>query len=136
MKLKELRVLNKLTQQEIADKLLIQQTTYCNYEKEKTQPPIELLIKIANFFNVSLDYLCENEQTTKNVLYLDNLDKEQQKIIQVVKDNQPNEYDAELIKTLFMLNEYERCEIKGKIENMIEKKTSNTQQAINKYNNI
>ncbi len=136
MKLKELRVLNNLTQQEIADKLLIQQTTYCNYEKEKTQPPIELLIKIANFFNVSLDYLCENEQATKNVLYLDNLDKEQQKIIQVIKDNQPNEYDAELIQALFMLNEYERCEIKGKIENMIEKKTSNTQSAINKYNNI
>lgn len=135
MKLKELRVLNNLTQQEIANKIGITQFTYCNYEKEKTQPPIELLIKIANFFNVSLDYLCENEQTTKNILYLDNLDKEQQEIIETIKNNQPNEYDAELIKALFLLNEYERCEIKGKIENMLEKKQNISYQTQKeKYN--
>ena len=104
MKLRELRVINNLTQQDISKKLEIQQQTYCNYEKGKTQPPIELLIKIANFFNVSLDYLCENEQTTKNVLYLDNLDKEQQEIIETIKNSQPNEYDAELIKNLFLLS--------------------------------
>ena len=56
--LKELRLKKDETQKEIADKLGITQFTYCNYEKGKTEPDINLLIKLANYYNVSLDYLC------------------------------------------------------------------------------
>lgn len=56
--LKELRKKKDETQKEIADKLGITQFTYCNYEKGKTEPDINLLIKLANYYNVSLDYLC------------------------------------------------------------------------------
>lgn len=61
MKLKELRERKKMTQEELAKLLKIEQNTYSNYEKEKTQPKLETLIKIADFYNVSLDYLLERK---------------------------------------------------------------------------
>lgn len=57
MKLKELRVLNNKTQQEVAEKINITQFTYSNYETGKTKPTIEILIKLADYYNVTLDYL-------------------------------------------------------------------------------
>ena len=59
MKIKELRKNNKETQQEISDKLKMKRVTYGNYENELTQPTIKDLIKLADYFNVSLDYLCD-----------------------------------------------------------------------------
>lgn len=56
--LKELRLKKDETQKQIADKLGITQFTYCNYEKGKTEPDINLLIKLADYYDVSLDYLC------------------------------------------------------------------------------
>lgn len=58
--LKNLRDLRKevgLTQKEVAEKLNISQQTYSDYENCKTEPTIETLIAIANFFEVSTDYL-------------------------------------------------------------------------------
>lgn len=63
MKLKELRVLNNLTQTQMAKQLETSQCTYCNYEKEKTQPDIQTLIKIANYFNVTIDYLLDHKSS-------------------------------------------------------------------------
>jgi transcriptional regulator with XRE-family HTH domain len=68
MRLKELRKENKLTQVEIAKELNIAQTTYANYELEKNQPPMETLKQLADYYNVTLDYLCEHE--TKEVIDL------------------------------------------------------------------
>lgn len=44
-------------QQEIADYLHIQQTTYSKYELGKINIPIETLIKLADYYHVSVDYL-------------------------------------------------------------------------------
>ena len=57
MRLKELRKSQKMTQIEISEKLNIPLMTYNNYENEKSQPNIEMLIKMANLHNVTLDYL-------------------------------------------------------------------------------
>ena len=64
MKLKKLRKENKLTQTEISKILNIAQTTYANYELEKNQTPIEILKQLADYYGVTLDYLCGHE--TKN----------------------------------------------------------------------
>ena len=61
MKLKELRKQKNLTQTEIAKILQITQRTYAGYELGQTEPTIDTLKKIADFYNVSLDYLCEHE---------------------------------------------------------------------------
>lgn len=61
MKLLELRKNKGITQQEIAEKLGINNVTYYGYEKERTEPNLQMLIKIADYYGVSLDYLCDHE---------------------------------------------------------------------------
>ena len=53
----DLRKDKKLSQKELADKLKISAYTISSYEREKSTPDDEMKIKIAEFFNVSLDYL-------------------------------------------------------------------------------
>ena len=56
-KLKELRLSEKLTQQQLADKLQISRVNYTRYETNAVRPDYELLIKIADFYDISLDEL-------------------------------------------------------------------------------
>lgn len=56
-RLKQLRNEKKLSQQELADKLEINRSTYARYETSATQPDYETLQKLADFFDVSIDYL-------------------------------------------------------------------------------
>lgn len=55
--IRNLREDNDKTQQEIADYLNIKQTTYSKYELGKINIPIEVFIKLADYYDVSLDYL-------------------------------------------------------------------------------
>ncbi len=56
-RLKELRISNNLTQNELGQKLNVTKSTICSYEKGTRMAPIETLIDLANFFKVDLDYL-------------------------------------------------------------------------------
>lgn len=57
MRLKELRVDNDLSQDFIAHLLDISQQQYSLYENEYRNLPIDLLIKLCKFYNVSADYI-------------------------------------------------------------------------------
>ena len=46
------------TQSEIAQLLKVGQRTYCDYELGKTRIPVDSLITLAAFYNVSMDYIC------------------------------------------------------------------------------
>lgn len=56
-RLKSLRTKYALTQQEVADKLKLPQSTIAKYETGKLEPSIETLGKIADFYDISLDWL-------------------------------------------------------------------------------
>ena len=56
-RLRNLREDNDLTQQNLADILGCVQTTYSRYETGETSVPIDILKKIAEFYNVSIDYI-------------------------------------------------------------------------------
>ena len=56
-KLKELRKVENLTQQQLADKLNISRVNYTRYETDVVRPDYETLIAIADFYNISLDEL-------------------------------------------------------------------------------
>ena len=45
------------TQSQIAALLQVGQRTYCDYEKGKTRIPVDSLILLAKFYNVSVDYI-------------------------------------------------------------------------------
>jgi len=56
-RLRDLREDMDLKQSEIAKILNIQQTVYSRYERGFQNIPLEHLIKLANMYNVSLDYI-------------------------------------------------------------------------------
>jgi transcriptional regulator with XRE-family HTH domain len=56
-KLKQLRNSTKLTQSEFAKKIDVARTTYAMYEQGNREPDYEILKKIANYYDVSTDYL-------------------------------------------------------------------------------
>ncbi len=57
-KIRELREDNRYTQKTIAGILNIGQRTYSDYESGRTRIPVESLIILAKFYNVSMDYIC------------------------------------------------------------------------------
>lgn len=82
--LKLLREEHKLTQRDFAQKLGISKTTLCYYEQGKVSPSTDMLVKIADFFNCSTDYLLSHK--AKNVLYLDSLTRDQKELIRLVQN--------------------------------------------------
>lgn len=56
-KLQKLRQEKKLTQEQLSKAIGITRGTYAHYEINKRQPDYETLQKLADFFDVSIDYL-------------------------------------------------------------------------------
>jgi len=56
-KLKELRLQKGLSQKEISNQLQIEYQNYNKYELDKNEPNIETLKKIADYYDVSIDFL-------------------------------------------------------------------------------
>jgi transcriptional regulator with XRE-family HTH domain len=52
-----LRINKKLTHQDMADRLGITRQAYGNYENDNREPGFETMQKLADFFEVSVDYL-------------------------------------------------------------------------------
>lgn len=53
----EQRKLNKMTQTYVAEKLGISQPSYIRYEFGSAEPSLQNLVKLADLFDVSADYL-------------------------------------------------------------------------------
>ncbi len=58
-RIRNLREDRDLTQTDMAKVLFCSQRTYSYYESGGHDMPIEMLIRIADFYNVSVDYLLE-----------------------------------------------------------------------------
>ncbi len=65
MRLRELREDKDLTQQQIAELLHIKQNTYSQYENGHRDIPIDMIIKLANFYDVSIDYMLSQTNNPK-----------------------------------------------------------------------
>ena len=65
MRLKDLREDNDYTQAFIAEYLGVKQNTYSQYECEKREIPIALLVKLAKLYDTSIDYILGLTNNTK-----------------------------------------------------------------------
>jgi len=101
MNLKYLRKQNNKTQEEIAQILNTNQVTYGRYELETSEPTIDTLIKLADLYDVSLDYLV-GRQYANEVGYLT---KEQK----------------EFIKLFLKLDEFDQAKVAGYVSGIIER---------------
>lgn len=57
LRIRDLREDADLTQAKVAELLLCDQSLYSKYERGERALPLELAIKLADFYQVSLDYL-------------------------------------------------------------------------------
>ena len=57
LRLKELRLAKSMTLKAMADMLGMVQRNYQRYEAGEVDPPLSKAIALADYFNVSLDYL-------------------------------------------------------------------------------
>ena len=69
-KLKELRKRDNISQEKLGEYLGETSTAIYSWENNRTQPPIETITKLAEYFDVTTDYLLGFNQND-----LDNLDK-------------------------------------------------------------
>lgn len=65
-RLRQLRLEKGLSQQELANRLKINRSTYARYELGKTQPDFETVSRIADFFAVSTDYILGRSAKKEN----------------------------------------------------------------------
>lgn len=56
-RLEDLRIDHDLSQQQVADILGCQREVYRRYEKGTRTIPIEFLIKLSDYYKVSIDYI-------------------------------------------------------------------------------
>ena len=71
-RLKELRIENNCTAAKLASYLNYGGTAISNYESGRNEPSIDILIKIAEYFDVSVDYLVGKTNNKKYELNIDN----------------------------------------------------------------
>lgn len=56
-RLYDLRTDNDLTQQQVADYLLCNRQVYARYERGLREIPVSMLIKLADLYKTSVDYI-------------------------------------------------------------------------------
>ncbi len=60
-RLNEIRIMHKMTQEELAEKYHVTRQTISNWENGKSYPDLETLVKISDDFDVSLDILLKGD---------------------------------------------------------------------------
>ena len=89
-RIKELREDKDLRQLDVAKATGIDQRTLSNYETGKTNPDSFAIIKLAEFFEVTTDYLLGIDKTSENtieslLIYIDKIKIELDKLTKDIK---------------------------------------------------
>lgn len=95
--IKEIREKRNITQSELAHAIGVKQEAISSYEHGRTTFSVDVLIKLADYFNTSTDYLLErtdDESPIKNVNF-----------------NQLNNLSYRLINNFIMLNDDKKQEV-------------------------
>jgi len=87
-KLKELRSQQKISQEELAKALGVSRSTIAGYETKSREPDLSTLVKIAAFFNVSVDYLLDSSEDSCLKFKLTN---EEKKLLRNISSLTPNQ---------------------------------------------
>ena len=66
-RLKELRKERGVSQQRLADAIFVTQSSVNKYENHNIEPEIAILIRIADFFNTSVDYLIGHTDVRRRI---------------------------------------------------------------------
>lgn len=124
--LQELRKTNGLQQKEVAAYIDIKATTYNTYESGRTEPPLEILVRLSHLYNVSLDLILQKTRTYRNAQDIANMIEQYRKEIaeadEQIKQNPENskvltDFKEGMYKMIDMLHEMlKNEEIQNKLE--------------------
>ena len=101
MNLVKLRKEKKLTQEQVAKHLNMSQSTYQHYENDRAEPSLDTLCKLADLYNVSLDYLVDREFINEVGYLTDN----QKNVMLIVKKLDDKNVNKLLNQAINLLNE-------------------------------
>lgn len=107
--LKRLREENKISQQKLANELKVSQSTVGMWENGKNKPEFDTLIKIADYFNVSVDYLLGKSENKNKPA-----------------DENISELDKELIKIMSKLTPAEAVRVRDFVSGLIANREANS----------
>lgn len=62
LRIRDIREDRDLTQKQVAEYLLCDQSLYSKYERGEREIPLSLIVKLADFYGVSVDYLVGREK--------------------------------------------------------------------------
>ena len=102
-RIKDLRDDSDMSQEKTAKELNMHKTTYARYETGENRVPFDFAIQIAEYYNVSLDYIAGRTNDKKGLL-----------------KSELSDFDNELLKKIHALSDEQRGIILGRIEAMTE----------------
>lgn len=93
--IKHLRALKGLTQEQFAEALNVSRSRISSYEENRAIPPIDFLMELSDYFDISIDLLAKNNLTkatdlnflkigTKRVLFPITVDNENEDLIEII----------------------------------------------------
>ena len=106
-RLKDLRSEKNLTQKQLADMLVLSKNSICEYEKGRSEPNIDTLIKLADIFNCSIDYLVGHANEFGVININASLDNEEVFLLSAFKNLSPEAKQYLISSAEFLLN-YEK----------------------------
>lgn len=112
-RLKELRLERKLTQEQLGSKIeldsgiVLSQQRITHWETGTHQPDIETFCRLADFFEVSVDYLIGHSDIRTPLKEIESykLNKSEQKVISLMRQSSP-EFTDTLTKLLSIVNKH------------------------------
>ena len=106
-KIRTLRLQQKMTQEQLADRLGVSYQSVSRWENGITYPDIEFLPAIANYFSVSLDFLlgqddAEKKRAIKKKINIiaDMTDNDEDKLIEFIRDCRREKENAEYFEDI------------------------------------
>lgn len=108
-RIKMLQDTNNVYKKDIANAIGVNVRTYQYYESGQREPTLSVLISLANFFNVSIDYL-SGRTDNPNIINNCKNDSNEQKFLKE---------EAELVEDFMLLDKYEKNIIRGRISELI-----------------
>lgn len=123
-KLKYLRDLKKLTQKEVANSIGVTTSAYGFYEQGKRTPSPELIVKLAEYFNVTTDYLLGFTKTSysvnANIPEIPSIVCEDTSIYDILDEKKDIKSLEDINKYKFLENTYYNYEVKEVLKKYIQ----------------
>lgn len=114
-KLKQLRKEKNLSQVEMANILNVHQTAVSQWEQGRTTPDMQTLIKIADYFQVTVDYLLG--KNSENIDSYNSLTVHEKQLIK--KYRLLDQHGQKAVNSVLDV-ELERCSKTGNLDNLVE----------------